>query len=376
MNIETLLAKIRWNQVALILAAFLPAAVVSLAAPKIGQRVVTNQEALDSSGYWTSQRTAAAAPRDFLDPSARPISTAAPAQSASRRAAPGADPALAESGPALGLEFSDEPAASVQPLQDASYPHPFTRYAVPKAWITQFPYKAIGKLLVTFPGQGDFVCSASVIRPHVVITAGHCIYDPDTQTWATNVTFYPGWYNGPNNSLGGAWYARVLIAWTGSVTTDYDIAFIQTRRKGDALCKPAGSKKQIESYTGYLGYSYGGDFNEKHWDAFGYPAQAPFKAPATSQLPGKIPIQCEAGTGRTNPLLQTNTVEIGCDMTPGASGGPWLTSFEPTVNANNNFVNSLNSFKFNNEPLAIGGPQFQSYNFKALLDVAVAAPCP
>ena len=61
---------------------------------------------------------------------------------------------------------------------------------------------------MTFPGSGDFVCSASVIRPHLLVTAAHCLLDGGT--WATNVVFYRGYHNGrpmfrPHNPAVTVW---------------------------------------------------------------------------------------------------------------------------------------------------------------------------
>jgi glutamyl endopeptidase len=50
-----------------------------------------------------------------------------------------------------------------------------------------FPYQAI-VLIVTNEGN----CSGYLIGPHTVITAGHCVYDPATGGWATNVKVYAG----------------------------------------------------------------------------------------------------------------------------------------------------------------------------------------
>jgi hypothetical protein len=184
--------------------------------------------------------------------------------------------------------------------------------------------------------------------------------------------FHPGWYNGTNNALGGAWFARILYTWVANAAPEigqWDIGFIQTFRKNGGQCKPDASHRQIESYTGFLGFSFGGNFDEKHWDTGGYPAAAPFN--------GQLPIQCEAGTGKLN-VGAPNTVEIGCDKTGGASGGPWITSFAPGVSGAVNFANSLSSFKMiqPNQPLALNGPQFLQANFKNLLDGAIALACP
>ena len=89
-----------------------------------------------------------------------------------------------------------------------SYPYPFTRYDVvpllysPPANVPlTFPYKAIGKLFFVLHNV-PMVCSASVIAPHLLLTARHCIFEG--ADWATMVMFAPGYFNGNNNQLGDA----------------------------------------------------------------------------------------------------------------------------------------------------------------------------
>jgi hypothetical protein len=340
---------------------------------QIGRRVFTIEELSAGSEYWTPGRRAAAKPRDVFVAAHRVEEAITPAQEPFRFSPGWASASRASEADNLSLAFDTPEALSpgIQPLQNTTYPHPFTRYAVLRMLRNIYPYSAVGKLFFTIPNSGDFVCSASVIRPHLLLTARHCVFDWPTGIWATNVVFFPGYYNGPNQVLGGSWKARALITWTGAGNSpqlgEWDLAFIQTFRKNGGQCQPDDSHPQIESFTGFLGYFFGGGFREKHWDDFGYPATFPFN--------GRVPYQCEAGTGKLGPFR--NTIEIGCDHTGGTSGGPWLISFAPgTAGAKNNLAGSLNSFRFTDQPLALNGPQFLHANFKKLLDAAEALPCP
>lgn len=145
---------------------------------------------------------------------------------------------------------------------------------------------------------------------------------------------------------------------------------IQTFNKNRTGCKATSANKQIESFTGYLGYKYGGSYDNRHFDDFGYPQAAPFN--------GKVMVQCEAATGVVNSLGVANTVEIGCDQTGGTSGGPWLDTFVPGVSGANNYAASVNSFRWvsPNRPLAINGPQFMTANFLNLLTYISGLACP
>jgi glutamyl endopeptidase len=55
----------------------------------------------------------------------------------------------------------------------------------------KLPRKVV-HIVFTFPGQGDFQCTGSLIGPEVVATAGHCLYDTDNDVAATNFRVFPG----------------------------------------------------------------------------------------------------------------------------------------------------------------------------------------
>jgi V8-like Glu-specific endopeptidase len=278
---------------------------------------------------------------------------------------------------AVSPEFNREPASRTNALEieetGFTYPYPFTRFNVLQMLYRQgrpnkqYPYIAVGKLFFTI-GASNYVCSASVIRPHLLLTARHCIFDYPTGTWATNVVFYPGYYAGSNADLGGAWVARVLYTWvSNAAASQYDIGFVQLFNSARTAC---GTGTTIENVTGYLGYSYGGSYEKKQFNAFGYPAGAPFN--------GNVLVESQSATGALNVLGEGNTVEAGNDMTGGSSGGPWLTNFRPGVVGAFNYANGVNSYKWisPNHSQAMNSPQFQAANFYNLLVGAMGLACP
>jgi V8-like Glu-specific endopeptidase len=379
-------------------AALLVAAVGGLAQaanPKPGSRAVSSEEQAATSDYWTPARRAAAIPKEMrISPSeaGAPMLPAGPPEPV--KSVEGGLPKMvggtaAEESEAWSPENDGQGAAEVaeiegpqiDPLGLGSYPYAFARYEVLKQLYTggtrKYPYITVGKLFFTMGGV-NYVCSASVIRPHLLLTARHCIFDYSSKTWATNVVFYPGYFNGPNLKLGPAngWLGRTLATWVSNAADlQYDIGFIQTFNRNRTGCSPTATNPQIDSYTGFLGYVYGGSYDNRHFDDFGYPHAAPFN--------GKTMQQCEAATGVVNSLGITNTVEIGCDQTGGTSGGPWLSSgqgwnrFYPGVAGNFNHAASVNSFRWitPSRPLAINGPQFLQGNFWNLLSFAMGLPC-
>jgi V8-like Glu-specific endopeptidase len=348
--------------------------------PRIVKHTVDQQESLLAADYWTPLRRASAIPREWA---ASPSTAKTPRPAPSHeplQTVPGRLPELGETAELPQEPWSPESAevlspappaveeaewARIDPLIQTPYPYPFVRYNVPAKLKNDFPYKAIGKLFFTLSGT-NYVCSASVIRPHLLLTARHCIYE--SGTFATNVVFYPGYAGGPNNALGGAWYANNIITWHfSSSAEEWDIGFIQTKNHNRTGCKATSTNKQVESYTGYMGYAWGGDYSRKHFDLFGFPQGAPFN--------GKVNVQCEAATGDINVRGINNTIEVGCDATGGTSGGPWIHTFQPGAAGSSNLVRSLNSFRWSDRPSALNGPVFLQHNFYALLIAAQQLPC-
>ena len=76
------------------------------------------------------------------------------------------------------------------------------------------------------------------------------------------------------------------------------------------------------------------------YEAYGYPAAAPFN--------GQTIKSC-AGTAQNDIYGGTQSQRIPCDMTGGSSGGPWFTG---------GLQNSLNSFGYNGIKNQMFGPYF------------------
>jgi V8-like Glu-specific endopeptidase len=95
---------------------------------------------------------------------------------------------------------------------------------------TQYPFRATGTVLWTSTSTRGF-CSGALIGPRLVMTAGHCVYDPDTKAWSWNTWFSPGHRGEGSDRFANGTPRRVvgLWSWNGWVSNgdpNYDIGFM------------------------------------------------------------------------------------------------------------------------------------------------------
>ncbi len=219
----------------------------------------------------------------------------------------------------------------------------------PDAATTTYPYLTVGKLFFTVPGEGNFICSGSVLRPRVVLTAGHCVHSGDNSPgFHTNFLFVPAFRNGV--APAGSWDWNFVVAptaWTqggGNFPNAQDIAMIET---DDLLVNGVATK--IGTITGFLGFTTLKLF-PNHTTMLGYPA---------NHDTGMRMHQVNAESfNKVNP----NAVQYGSDMRGGSSGGPWVQNFGVVAagqtggsNTGSNRVVGVTSFGFvSTTPLAQG----------------------
>ena len=370
----------------LVLAAgFASSSAVGESRPTVGMKVVTPDENTNARAYWTPERRAKAKPMK-LAIADRSQGTGVANTPISRGPqvfvegkGPEVDLVPDYSGPAVSA--SDRAARTETQVQsEFSYVYPFSTYY--NADYSKFPGITMGRLAFTLDGV-DYFCTASVIRPHTLVTARQCIYDVSTNTWATNIIFYPGYNNGRiDTAIGGGVWSTVFAEAFVNQGWNYDLGLIALHDENGTGCAGDSGTSPIEHYTGYLGYTYNGDYSQRQWAVFGYPGVT--NPQNGNPFNGKWPIRSDAATGHVNDDIGgdfLNTVEIGSDQTPGANGGPWIIGYNPsgkqtvTFGSNNtvgthgagNYANSVTSFTFADHPLAINGPEFDDYNFFSLL---------
>lgn len=205
--------------------------------------------------------------------------------------------------------------------------------------VTGYPFRATGKLVMS-KGSSTYVCSASLIKKGLLVTAAHCVFDYGKKKsgWLTNIRFYPAnvsntfsvaqpygeftarkiyiptvYYNGTDTCQSGA----------VGVVCNNDIALIVLNtQKG----KYAGNIVGWYTY-GWNGYSYvtSSQFGNQHVadiTQLGYPVawDSGYQMQRNNSFGKRV-----LGTG-TNGKQLINT-QLGSAMTGGSSGGPWIVNF-------------------------------------------------
>jgi len=231
---------------------------------------------------------------------------------------------------------------SVGPLQPLGYPYPapFTRYENFDQY-KKYPYVTVGKLFFTQYGV-DYVCSAASIGNYALWTAAHCVHagDGSSYGWSYNVVFAPAYMNG--KAPKGQW--KYYKLWTRSewyYNRDhrYDIGGVVLYRKG---------RSTIGQKVGALGFAYNLGLNQ-HWHNIGYPAAAPFNG-HTQQICTASYAYSDTAFGSPYPSA------MGCDLTGGASGGPWIVSFGGA--GYGNYLNGNNSYRYTGNIYELYTPYF------------------
>lgn len=231
-----------------------------------------------------------------------------------------------------------------------------------------------GKVLFSL-GTSYYVCSASLVvdgrtGESLVLTAGHCVYDnAPGGGFAGNWMFIPNYDAAPaalttdgtfcGATLYGCWTASALVVHSGfanaggfneqAIVHDFAFAVLGLGGKeGNTLAESLGTQniEFTDVASGTKVY------------AFGYPHASPYD--------GTDLVYCAGGVG-FDTQLSNKTYKLGCDMTGGASGGPWFKGFSES--SGQGTLISVNSYKYRNDKKSMYGPKFNSDTL-ALYNVA------
>ncbi|MFD8978404.1 trypsin-like serine peptidase [Streptomyces sp. NPDC059564] len=290
----------------LLAAGALLAGALTAASPSAAAESPASSRPRQTAGFWTAERMRQATPLDV---------TAAPG---TVRTAP------APSGPP----------ARVAPT--AASPTAFPQAG--GAWTGGGAIvKTSGRVFFTM-GDRTASCSGDSITSangSTVITAGHCVKYQGA--WHTNWVFVPAYDNG--NAPYGQWPATKTFAtdqWAASEDMNMDV--------GLAVVAPLNGRK-LSQAVGAQGIAFNGGYNKKMY-SFGFPAAAPYD--------GTKLVYCSGNSGKD--FLLTKDHGLGCNMTGGSSGGPWLQDFDEATGLGTQV--SVNSFGYTFLPNRMFGPYF------------------
>ncbi|MFB9745161.1 trypsin-like serine peptidase [Pseudonocardia sulfidoxydans] len=188
-------------------------------------------------------------------------------------------------------------------------------------------YRAEGAVSVGQMQSKDYACTATVVTSNsgnVAVTAAHCVYHPKTGPMARYFSTYgqdfdafiPG--RAGDDAPYGSWpitAAWVDSRWRESGDPAYDVAFIQLARQNG---------RSFQDVVGSQGISFTPPPAGTAVTALGYPAEPPFD--------GRSLRRCSTRAIAVAPTVN-NALTMPCAMTPGFSGGPWMTGFNPATGA-------------------------------------------
>ncbi len=228
----------------------------------------------------------------------------------------------------------------------------------PTATDTTYPYRAVGKLYFKI-GAANYMCSGSMIKPGIVVTAGHCVHSGNGAStgWYNSFQFIPGYRNagGIDSRPYGTWSnwasVRTTTDWYGGgggVPNAHDFAIIVFNADAAGL--------KIGNYTGWLGYQYPRLIG-KHQTVLGYPGNLDT---------GGILHRVDSLATSYGSL---NNGTWGSDMEGGSSGGPSVSNFQmsyansstlPSENESNRVTGVVSWGYISTLPKVQGGSQFDS----------------
>jgi V8-like Glu-specific endopeptidase len=328
--------------VAAVALALTPASVpIAAAAPSLENPSARSGQVGSASDYWTPERMRNAVPLPIPEvaPGAEPLgsedATAAP-EATPGTGGPGGPPTVRvepQSGTSVwddggwgeslaGSSIVEEPSSLEEPSSVGTQGCYFSSSRlVPQVSDKKYPYRAVGKLFFTEPGLGDFVCSGAVLRPRVVVTAGHCVHSGNglQSGFFSNFLFCPAWRGSPNAKY-GCWnwaYLTTTTEWFNSFNVvpnaaDYAMFEMQDRSIN-------GVPTRIADVVGFFGYQTG-VLSANHVHLLGYPVNFDGGNKMHQVASGR----CQSGGN--------NTERYGSDMKGGSSGGPWVQDFGQLAN--------------------------------------------
>ena len=358
------------------MAAFLAAGIAYMP-NAVAQAYLTKSTAASTTlDYWTPERMATAKPMPLPQASTN-VKTESAATSSGPGVGANGSPGLPNAVPDnRNVLFVPQTASEddlVTPQAFGTSGAPFTSSRlVPNAATAAgnvYPNRINGKLKFTKPGVGNFICSATVQRPGIITTAGHCVHrgSGGTSGFFTNFMFIPAFRNGvaPFN-IWPSTFVIVTSTWAsggGTFPNGADYAIIELAPR---TC--SGATRLIGNCVGFAGFQTGSFFNE-HITSIGYPANID-----SGNIAHRVDSEPHQNVSPTN-------ITIGSDMTGGSSGGGWYQNYgeygvgQPGVTGSNSGANRLRgvtSWGFVSTAPKVQGSSIFDSRFTSIFNAACA----
>ena len=268
--------------------------------------------------------------------------------------------------------------AAVEPEEFGTSGHPFTTNEV-NAWndltVNYYPYRAAGKLFFKI-GNNSFLCSASLIKPGIAVTAAHCVANYGQKQFYSDWTFVPAYNNG--SAPYGSWTAA-----SATIKTAYYDGTDSCAQYG-VICPDDVAVLTLNPQSGHYAGEYAGWFGYG-WNGYSYNSSS--QALITQlgypvALDGGLLMQRNDSQGFVSTSNSNNTI-IGSLMTGGSSGGPWLVNFgvPPSLSGtsfgsypNRNVVVGVTSWGYTDTTVKEqGAAPFTTNNIVSLVNTACSA---
>ena len=195
--------------------------------------------------------------------------------------------------------------------------------------VTSYPYRPTGKLYFQYGGL-KYVCTASLIKKGVLVTAAHCVFDygKAASGWHTNFVWCPA-----NTSASGGVYGCYNAGGARILTPYYNGTDVCTQTgvvcNGDIATLIVTPKAGVDAGTRLGWYAYG-------WNGYSYRASSFLGNVTTAQVTqlgyplafdGGFQMERTDAVGWYYATGALQNTQIGSAQTGGSSGGPWLVNF-------------------------------------------------
>jgi len=245
----------------------------------------------------------------------------------------------------------------------------YSDYLVSEDTQTQAPHRFSGWFLFTAADNGTYRCTASLIAPSILVTAGHCVHQGGNGDagWIRSGTFYPAYRGGESPLYGSATSAWVIATsgWysQGQIDQGYDVGLI-------VLNNRTGTSTEIGYYTGWFGTCFHYCLQEFWYNSqLGYPG---------NYYDGTMMTQ-----GEHLEHSDTRDFLFGSGMQGGSSGGPHVANIGDVSDSTadqgqwpyRNFVFGVTSWGYTSDVYKIQGASSLSgpneiNNFPAMYNIA------